>query len=120
MISLINHDGIKDYDCCCTNSALQDCYSTYAGHWYTHAQEVSVSSGITSSARDQGEIPCCIAKNQLFYSIVDALSNITSHTIIKLITDIKLLTNVSLVGLENITTLGQGNPTLDCKNVGLL
>ena len=76
--------------------------------------------GISSSDSDEDEIPCCNSGNYTFYSIVDALNNVTSNTIINISTNVVLSTAVTLEGLRNITIIGQRNPTVNCSGIGSL
>jgi len=61
---------------------------------------------------DDDEIPYCNSGNYIFYSIVVALNNITSNTIINISTDVVLSSNVALKNLNNITIIGQENLTV--------
>ncbi|XP_065895376.1 outer membrane protein A-like isoform X2 [Dysidea avara] len=73
-------------------------------------------SGLSS---DKDEIPCCNIGNYTSYSIVDVLNNVTtSNTIINISTDVVLSSIVTLEGLKNITIIGQGNPTVNCNDIG--
>ena len=74
------------------------------------------SSG--SGGDEVDEIPCCNSGNYTFYSIVDALNSVTSNTIIKVSTDVVLPSNVMLEGLDNITIIGVGIPTVNCNDTG--
>ena len=69
--------------------------------------------GVTGS--DENEIPCCYSGN---HSIVDILNNVTNNTIINISTDVVLSSNVIREGLNNITIIGQGNPTVKCSGIG--
>ena len=55
----------------------------------------------------------CSSGNYSFCSIGDALNNVTSTAIVKASTDVILSLNVMLVGLSNITMIGQGKPTMN-------
>ena len=46
------------------------------------------------------------------------LINLTSNSQINIITDVMLLSFVSLVGLEDIAIIGYDNPTINCNNAG--
>ena len=46
------------------------------------------------------------------------LANLTSNSQINITIDVKLLSFVSLVGLEDIAIIGYGNPTINCNNAG--
>ena len=46
------------------------------------------------------------------------LVNLTSNSQINIITDVMLLSFVSLVGLEDIAIIGYDNPTINCNNAG--
>ena len=46
------------------------------------------------------------------------LVNLTSHSQINIITDVMLLSFISLVGLEDIAIIGYHNPTVNCNNAG--
>jgi len=70
------------------------------------------------SSTYEGAIPCCSSGNYTFYSIVDALNNVTSNTILNLSTDVVLSSNVTLKRVSNITIIGQGYPTVNCNDVG--
>ena len=82
-----------------------------------------VQDDISGSGSDEDEIPCCNIETIIFstgvYSIVDVLNNVTtSNTIINISTDVVLSSNVTLEGLNNITIIGQGNPTVNCNDIG--
>ena len=74
---------------------------------------------VSGSVSDEDKIPCCNIENYTFYSIVDVLNNVTtSNTIISISTDVVLSSIVTLEGLNNITIIGQGNPTVNCNDIG--
>ena len=75
---------------------------------------------VSVSDSDEDEIPCCnIGNYYTFYSIDDVLNNVTtSNTIINISIDVVLSSNVILEGLNNITIIGQGNPTVNCNDIG--
>ena len=82
-----------------------------------------VKDDVSSSGSYEDEIPCCNIETIIFstgvYSIDDVLNNVTtSNTIIKISTDVVLSSNVTLEGLNNITIIGQGNPTVNCNDIG--
>ena len=79
----------------------------------------STEDDFSGSGSDEDEIPCCNIGNYTFYSIVDVLNNVTtSNTIINISTDVVLSSIVTLEGLNNITIIGQGNPTVNCNDIG--
>ena len=74
---------------------------------------------VSGSGGGEDEIPCCNIGNYTFYSTVDVLNNVTtSNTIINISTDVVLSSIVTLEGLNNITIIGQGNPTVNCNDIG--
>ena len=82
-----------------------------------------VKDDVSGSGSDEDEIPCCNIETIIFstgvYSIFDVLNNVTtSNTIINISTDVVLSSNVTLEGLNNITIIGQGNPTVNCNDIG--
>jgi len=83
-----------------------------------HLNDDTVDDGGSGSNKD--EIPCCNSGNSTFYSIVDALNNVTSNSIINISTDVVLSSNVTLDGLDNITITGQEKPTVYCNDIGSL
>ena len=79
----------------------------------------------TTGSGDLNEIshnglPCGVSGNLTFYSIDDALNNISSNDVIYIISDTVLSTNFTLEGLENITIIGQRNPVVFCNNTGAI
>ena len=46
------------------------------------------------------------------------LASVTSNGLINVMTDVMLLSVISLVDLENITIIGHDNPTVNCNNTG--
>ena len=50
----------------------------------------------------------------------DVLTKVTSNTIINISTDAVLSSIVTLEGLNNVTIIGQGSPTVNCKDTGSL
>ena len=82
-----------------------------------------VKDDVSGSGSDEDEIPCCNIGTIIFstgvYPIDDVLNNVTtSNTIINISTDVVLSSNVTLEGLSNITIIGQGNPTVNCNDIG--
>ena len=82
-----------------------------------------VKADVSGSGSDEDEIPCCNIETIIFstgvYSIDDVLNNVTSsNTIINISTDAVLSSIVTLEGLYNITIIGQGNPTVNCNDIG--
>ena len=82
-----------------------------------------VKDDVNGSGSDEDEIPCCNIETIIFstgvYSIDDVLNNVTtSNTIINISTDVVLSSTVTLEGLNNITIIGQGNPTVNCNDIG--
>ena len=74
---------------------------------------------VSGSGSDEDDIPCCNIENYTFYSIVDVLNNVTTNnTVINILTDVVLSSNVTLEGLNNITIIGQENPTVNCNDIG--
>ena len=74
---------------------------------------------VSGSGGGEDELPCCNIGNYTFYSIDDVLNNVTtSNTIINISTDVVLSSIVTLKGLNNITIIGQGNPTVNCNDIG--
>ena len=67
---------------------------------------------ISGSANGEDVIPYCTNGNYTFYSTIDRLSNVTGNTIINISADVVLSSNVILNGVNNITIIGQGNPTV--------
>ena len=52
------------------------------------------------------------------YSGFSFYANLTSNSLINITTDVMLLSIIPLVGLENISIIGHGNPTVYCDNAG--
>ena len=82
-----------------------------------------VKDDVSGSGSDEDEIPCCNIETIIFstgvYPIDDVLNNVTtSNTIINISTDVVLSSTVTLEGLNNITIIGQGNPTVNCNDIG--
>ncbi|XP_065896012.1 probable outer membrane protein pmp9 [Dysidea avara] len=78
---------------------------------------------VSDSGSDEDEIPCCNIETIILstgvYSIDDVLNNVTtSNTIINISTDVVLSSIVTIEGLNNITIIGQGNPTVNCNDIG--
>ena len=57
---------------------------------------------------------CGKYQNDLYHELI----NLTSNSQINIITDVMLLSFVSLVGLEDIAIIGYDNPTIHCNNTG--
>jgi len=76
-----------------------------------------VVSGCGSES-DQDDFLCCAVGNQSFYSIDDALKSVTDNIIITIQFDVVLSSKIVLEGIENITLVGDNNPTIDCKRSG--
>ena len=89
------------------SSAVKPCSS------YTCDDHADFEDDVSGSGNDKETIPCCSCGNYSFYSIVDALNNVTSNTVMKVSTDVVLSSNVLLVSLSNIAIIGQGNPTVN-------
>ena len=62
--------------------------------------------------------PICIHKQCFCNNIDHALKNATNNTIIKLTIDVILSSVPFLNHLQNISIIGQNNPTVSCKNNG--
>ena len=82
-----------------------------------------VKDDVSGSGSDEDEIPCCNIETIIFFigvhSIDDVLNNVTtSNTIINISTDAVLSSIVTIEGLNNITIIGQGNPTVNCNDIG--
>ena len=76
------------------------------------------NNDFNGSDSDEDDVPCCTGGNYTFYSMVDVLDNVTSNIIINISTDVVLSSNVILEGVNNITIIGQGNPTVNCNDIG--
>jgi len=50
----------------------------------------------------------------------DALTNISNDTVVTVSDNVVLPSSVTIDYLENITIIGQGNPTVNCKGTGAL
>jgi len=69
---------------------------------------------------DQNERPCCEIENRIYHSLDDALSNLTSNSLITLTTDVIIASRVTLKGLHNIAIVGQGNRSINCNGTGAI
>ena len=56
----------------------------------------------------------------MFYSLIDALDNTVSNSVIDIAVDTVLSGVVQFKHLENISIIGHGNPSIDCDGVGVL
>ena len=65
-------------------------------------------------------LPCCIVENYTFDSITDAFQNLTSNAVVIITRDIVLPSIETLENLNNITIIGQGNPTVNCDGTGAI
>ena len=70
-----------------------------------------------SDDRDD-RIVCCTYGNCSCASLYSALANLTSNSLINIMTDVELSSIISLVDLANIAITGHNNPTVDCNNSG--
>ena len=77
--------------------------------------EIATSSGNQLIKNDP---PCCTIRDHPFHSVVHALSNVTSNSIVTLVSNAVLSSVVVLKNLENVKIIGQGNPTVNCSGVG--
>ena len=92
-------------------------------HWSVEGSKsvypgTDTEDNLSGSGSDEDTIPCCGSGNYTFYSIVDALNGATSNAIINLSADVVLSSNVILEGLNNLTIIGQGNPSVNCNGIG--
>ena len=73
------------------------------------------------SGSDYDSLNHCIDDdNSSYYSLHQALTNLTSNVLINITTDVVLSSIVPLVDLANITITGHNNPTVNCNNSGVL
>ena len=73
------------------------------------------------SGSDYDSLNYCIDdNNSSYYSLHQALTNLTSNVLINITTDVVLSSIVPLVDLANITITGHNNPTVNCNNSGVL
>ena len=70
----------------------------------------------SGSGSDEDNIPCCNCGNDDFSSII--VDGVTSNTIINISTDVVLSTCVMVEGVDNITIIGRGTPTMNCNGIG--
>ena len=60
----------------------------------------------------------CSSGTYIFYSFADVSNSVSCNIIIDISTDIVLSSNVLFNSVNNITIIGQGNPTVNCNNIG--
>jgi len=85
------------------------------GRYISSGDMYFVSSG---DHNHQNKPPCCTTGN---HSISDVLNYISSDNVIVNITsDDMLSSNITLVGLENVTIIGHRNPVVNCNNIGAI
>ena len=73
------------------------------------------------SGSDYDSLNHCIDDdNSSYYSLHQALTNLTSNVLINITTDVVLSSIVPLLDLANITITGHNNPTVNCNNSGVL
>ena len=61
---------------------------------------------------------CCVYGNCFCHSLYHALANLTSNVLINITTDVTLFSHIKVSNLENISVIGQNNPTVNYKNAG--
>ena len=74
-----------------------------------------VINNVTSSSGNQlikNDPPCCTIRDHPFHSVVHALSNVTSNTIVTVVSNAVLSSIVVFKNLENVKIIGQGNPAM--------
>ena len=74
------------------------------------------NDSITSGEDDNSHI-CCVYGNCSCNSLDHALANLTSNVLINITTDVMLSSIVRASDLENVSIIGQNNPTVNCKHV---
>ena len=81
-----------------------------------------LTKAVTSYANDNNgsgsEDFCCITGDRAFYSLNDALGNVTNNAIINLIASAQLYSHVPFNSLENITIIGKRNLIVNCNGIG--
>ena len=70
------------------------------------------------SGEDDDSPICCVYGNCSCSSLDHALANLTSNVLINIITDVTLSSLVTVSDLENVSIIGQNNPTVNCRNAG--
>ena len=60
----------------------------------------------------------CVDRDCSYYSLNQALSNLTSNVLINITTSVSLSSFIPLVGLVNISIRGHQNPIVNCSNYG--
>ena len=86
------------------------------------AKRIISDSSDNETGPEDLEFSCCQIDNTVFYTIFDALSNISSNTIVNITRDsvLNLESVVLLQDLTNITIVGHKNPTINCNGTGAL
>ena len=69
----------------------------------------------TSTNGTSNDSNCDIYTNCSFHH---KLTTLTSNGLINLTTNVRLLSHIPLIGLDNISVVGHGNPTINCGNAG--
>ena len=64
------------------------------------------------------DFSCCVHGNCTCNSFDHALAELTSNVSINITSDVTLSSLTEVLRLENITIIGQNNPTVNCKKVG--
>ena len=82
-----------------------------------------VINNVTSSSSSGNQLikndpPCCTIRDHSYHSVVYALSNVTSNTIVTVVSNAVLSSIVVFKNLENVKIIGQGNPAVNCNGVG--
>ena len=91
---------------------------------------LKTSEGVTSDTKSQyfaaattkagtmhTELTYCITDN-FFPVFDDVFSDVSNNSVINITRDVALSSNVLLEGFENVTIIGQGNPTVNCNGIG--
>jgi len=70
---------------------------------------------LSGPGSDEGD---CSSGTYAFYSLADVSNNTSCNIIIRISTNLVLSSNILFKGVNNITIIGQGNPTVNCNDIG--
>ena len=82
------------------------------------SEPISDDEDLFTSGDGDSNLMCCVYGNCSCNSLDHALANLTSNVLINITTDVMLFSLIITSNLENVSIIGQNNPTVYCARAG--
>ena len=82
------------------------------------SEPISDDEDLSTSGDGDSNLMCCVYGNCSCNSLDHALANLASNVLINITTDVMFTTLINASNLENVSIIGQNNPTVYCKRAG--